>query len=87
MGILIAAMTILAHFDGKVIVPDELVNIPADALLEVDIRSRAGASPSCKTAAASRLAALERVVARARHGLRIPAEALRREQLYGDDGR
>jgi len=80
-------MTIFAHFDGKVIVPDEPVNLPVDTLLEVDIRSRTVASPSSKTAADSRLAALERVVARARHGLRIPAEGLRREQIYGDDGR
>ena len=53
-------MTLRAHFDGTVIVPDE----PADS--------------------ARRLAALERVVARAVEGTNIPLEMLRREHLYED---
>ena len=73
-------MTILAHFDGKVIVP-------VDTLLEVDVRSRPASSPPSKSAEAVRLAALERIVARARHGLDIPAEALRREQIKNRSSR
>jgi len=38
-------MTLRAHFDGKVIVPDEPVDLPVDAPLEVEVRTSNGVSP------------------------------------------
>jgi hypothetical protein len=74
------SLTIRAHFDGKVIVPDEPLYLPAGQVLEVDVR------PSPQPASPSELerqrAAVRRVVSRAVHGLHIPPEALRREALY-----
>jgi hypothetical protein len=92
-------MTILAHFDGKLIVPDEPIDLPVGTSLELEIRRANGVSTEVKAAmeatrdgatAARRLAAFEQFVARidARQtGRAIPAEALRREHLYGDAGR
>jgi hypothetical protein len=75
-------VTIKAHFDGKVIVPDEPVDLPINQPLSVQLQPM----PSQGTAPASDCAreALDRLVARAIHGLRISDEALRREHLYED---
>jgi hypothetical protein len=32
-------MTLRAHFDGKVIVPDEPVDLPTDSSLEIEVRT------------------------------------------------
>ena len=82
-----ATLSIRAHFDGKVIVPDEPVPLPVNAALEVDVRQRVAPGRGDQATVAGRLAALGRIVARARHGISIPDEALRREHMYGDDGR
>jgi hypothetical protein len=38
--------TIRAHFDGRVLVPDEPVNLPKNAPLEVDVRPMLESAPS-----------------------------------------
>lgn len=80
-----------AHFDGQVIVPDEPVSFAVNEALILE------AHPSVETPTKQparenvqeKLAALQRIVTRAekRNGRPIPAEALRRENMYGDDGR
>ena len=84
-----ATISIRAHFDGKVIVPDEPVDLPVDAALDVEVRPHRAARPASETTVALRLAALQQfqMRIRTRHGTPIPAEMLRREQMYGDDGR
>ena len=32
-------MTLRAHFDGKVIIPDEPVDLPANSSLEIEVRT------------------------------------------------
>ena len=86
-----------AHFDGKVIVPDEPVDLPVNTPLDVEVRPKgwvssqvAAAEEAAKDPAdtARRLTALKRFVERhSVKGTNIPAEMLRREHLYGDDGR
>jgi hypothetical protein len=72
--------TIRAHFDGRVIVPDEPIDLPVNQTLEVELKPFPAESPV--SARERRRAALQRVAARAIHGLNIPTEVLRREHLY-----
>jgi hypothetical protein len=73
-------VTIRAHFDGKVIVPDEPVDLPVDQPLQVELRL---AEPEAASLSMEeRRAALERFLSRPIHGLSIPDEALSRENLY-----
>ena len=85
-------MTIRAHFNGTVIVPDEPVNLPVDAALELEVKRTNGFSPEVAAAmeaardpadTAGRLAALREFTAHAVAGADIPDELLRREHLYG----
>lgn len=93
-------MTIRAHFDGKVLVPDEPVSLPVGKPLDVDVREPSnGVSPEVAAAMEAakdpgwrtrRLQAFVQFRERVRlrpAGPRIPTEALRREYIYGDDGR
>jgi hypothetical protein len=76
------ALTIRAHFDGRVIVPDEPLDLPVDQALRVDLTP---ISPETEALAVEeRRAALRRVASRKIHGLSIPDEALRREHLYDE---
>jgi hypothetical protein len=85
-------MTIRAHFDGTVIVPDEPVNLPVGKPLDVDVREPAnGVSPEVAAAMeaakdpavrAKRLAALREFLALTANDPVIPVELLRREHLY-----
>ena len=76
------SVIIKAHFDGKTIVPDEPVNLPINKPLEAELRF---VEPEQKTKdIARRRAALRRFSSRAVRGVNIPAEALRRENLYED---
>jgi len=70
-----------AHYDGKTIVPDEPTNLAPGTSGVVQF-SVATATP--KPTREQRLAALTRLFAMAIPGLNIPAEALRRENLYED---
>ena len=89
-------MTIRAHFNGTVIVPDEPLHLPVDAALELEVKRTNGFSPEVATAmeaardpadTAGRLAALSKFVAHSVEGADIPDEMLRREHPYGDSGR
>jgi hypothetical protein len=80
-------VTIKAHFDGKVIVPDEPVDLPVDQPLEVELRTpvdsrqaSGGDLPSAEVIA-ERLARLRTGSGRIR-GVTLPDEALRRENIY-----
>ena len=76
------SVVIKAHFDGKTIVPDEPVDLPVNEPLEAELRVVA---PEEKTKdIARRRAALRRFSSRAVRGVNIPAEDLRRENLYED---
>jgi hypothetical protein len=77
------SMTIRARFDGKVIIPDEPVELPVGQPLQIEV-SAASAEYSALTPE-ERRAALDRLIARAIPGLSIPDEALRRENLYADE--
>ena len=76
------AVTIRAHFDGRVIVPDEPLDLPVDQLLRVDVTPIARETE--EVSIEERRAALQRVVSRKIHGLSIPDETLRREYLYDE---
>ena len=81
-------MTVRAHFDGKVIVPDEPVRLPINMPLDLDIKPANGNSahlpkPSEQQVRAG-LDALERIVSPGVSGGNIPDETLRRGHLYDD---
>ena len=68
------------HFDGKTIITDEPVDLPVDEPIEAEftvVRGEPGRS-------AAREAAWQKLLSRRIPGLRIPDEALRRENLYED---
>lgn len=75
-------VTIRAHFDGKVIVPDETVSLPRDTPLTVHVETRAGLPESEDGRRAAYDAFLAR--ARARPVPRLSEAALRRESIYED---
>ena len=84
----IMTITFRAHFDGKVIVPDEPVDLPTDTLLTLDVSVDPAVRYAPKTTMEERQAAYERLMARIRSSPpvpQIPDEALRRENLYEDD--
>jgi hypothetical protein len=68
-------MVIRAHYDGKVIVPDEPVDLPVNEPLEFDYRP-------VERRQADAEAAWQRMISQPVFGLNIPDEALRRESLY-----
>jgi predicted nucleic acid-binding protein len=77
-------VTIRAHFDGKVIVPDERVTLPRDTPLTVHVEA-----PAPDMAAAEqgeRRAAYDAFLARARARPvpHLASNALRREAIYED---
>ena len=76
------AIRVRAHFDGKVIVPDEPVDLPVGQELEADLRV---VEPEQEAADFERRrAALRRIAREGVHGANIPLEALRRENMYED---
>ena len=77
-------MTIRAHFDGSVIVPDEPLNLPVDAALAVDIRPLLATGPADAATIQRRMDALQRFIARGVPETAIAQEQLRREHLYDD---
>lgn len=70
---------IQAHFDGRVIVPDEPLDLPAGTAVAVELAVEE------TTAQAEKRAALTRLLGRGLGGLNIPDEALRREAMYGEE--
>ena len=83
-------ITIRAHYDGKVIVPEEAVELPINETLELQVVRTAEQSVGKDTdllpeaEREKRKAAFERFLARSIHVPDIPLEALRRENLYED---
>lgn len=73
-----------AHFDGKHIVPDEPVDLPVHQPLSVHIEP-ADVPPIAPDR--QWIEALNRLVEQGVEGANIPAEALRRENLYDDGDR
>jgi hypothetical protein len=76
------AITIRAHYDGKVIVPEEPVELPINQTLELEVKAQM--STQSDISLEKRRAAFERIVARAVHGASISDESLRRENLYDE---
>ena len=77
------AIVIKAHYDGKTIVPDEPVDLPVGEPLEFELKQ----TPQCLPWDPSKAEeAWTRLKSRRIHGLKIPDEALRRENLYEDRG-
>ena len=73
-------IVIKAHFDGKVIVPDEPVDLPVNEPLEFEYSvPEPRLSPE---EIKRRRAALRRFASLAVKGANIPLEALRRENMY-----
>jgi len=70
-------MVIRAHFDGKTLVLDEPVDLPVNEPLEFELKPR---EPEWDPEKAKE--AVRRIASRAVHGLNIPDEALRRENMY-----
>lgn len=80
--------TIRAHFDGRVIVPDEPLDLPVNEPLQVQVTAPAtGAAPAGGLAAspAERGAAVDRLLSKPVQGLNLPDAALGRESIYGDE--
>lgn len=77
---------IRAHFDGKVIIPDEQVSLPINVPLEIEIFVMT--SPKQETAVTpdiqERLRKLEKATGHI-DGPALTHEALRRESFYDDD--
>ncbi|MGV3722873.1 MAG: hypothetical protein ACO1SX_18395 [Actinomycetota bacterium] len=74
--------TFRGHFDGKVIVLDEPVQLPLDQSLELEWK---GDLPKEAGRTSERQRARARLLSRQVNGPEIPLEALRREALYGDE--
>ena len=76
-------VTIRAHFNGTVIIPDETVNLPVDQPLVLEVEPLAsGQEPAAdELTTAQRRERLAMASGRL-SGSNIPAEALRRENLY-----
>ncbi len=82
--------TIRAYYDGKVIVPDEAVELPINQPLQFQIVEAASENKDRDTDLLSeaevntRKEALQRFLARSIRVPDVPLEALRRENLYED---
>jgi len=74
------SVTIRAHFDGKVLVPEEPVYLPLHQILDLEWKSLADI-PSLNQREQAR-AALQRLLLRAVQEAAIPDEALQRENMY-----
>ena len=76
-------VTIKAHFDGKVIVPDEPVDLPVGRPLEIQVRplGTEHRSGDGELSIEEKLRRLDQVTGWI-CGPPIPLEALRRENLY-----
>lgn len=75
--------TIRARYDGKVIIPEEPVEIPVNQSFHVQLVLPDPDVPAISIE--DRRAALERFLANPIHGLNLPESALTRESIYGED--
>jgi hypothetical protein len=74
------SVTIRAHYDGKVLVLDEPVDLPVNEPLELEWHAGGQEPPVSHATRVKQM--LEALRSRPLHGLSIPAEALRRENMY-----
>jgi hypothetical protein len=74
--------TIRAHFDGRVLVPDEPVNLPVNQSVQVQLEPARPIPP--RLPPAERRAAWERFFARPGTAPYLSNESLRREYIYDD---
>ncbi|MEW6251328.1 MAG: hypothetical protein AB1716_11820 [Planctomycetota bacterium] len=74
--------SIRAHFDGRVIVPDEPVDLPVNKPLEVHLSPVEDGQGEAERQ--ERLRRVNRAIGFMRHRV-VPDEALRREAIYGDE--
>jgi hypothetical protein len=77
------AMIIRAHYDGKNIVPDEPVDLPLNQPIELEVKQEPRFLPWDPGKAAE---AWESLKTMGVSGANIPDEALRRENMYWDQG-
>jgi len=77
------AIVIKAHYDGKTIIPDEPVDLPVNQPLELELKQQPQWLPWDPEKAEE---AWKRLKSRRIRGLRIPDDALRRENLYEERG-
>lgn len=77
------SVVIRVHFDGKNIIPDEPVDLPINQPMEAELHF--SEEKLSAEEISRRRAALKRLASRAVHGLKIPDEALNRENLYESD--
>ena len=82
-----ATLSIRAHFDGRFIIPDEPVDLPVDAPLNIEVTAASPPAVHDQAEIGLKLAALGRFTKRGVAAACIPDEMLRRERIYGDDGR
>jgi len=73
-------LTARVHFDGKVIIPDEPVDLPVGETIEAEFRVASRPGNRRQATQASWEQFVECVVP----GLNIPEDAFRRENLYED---
>jgi hypothetical protein len=79
------SMTIRAHYDGKVIVPDEPLDLQVDQPLVVEVRvPKLEPVPTPPEVIQERLQRLQRAIGHIKNAPEIPLEALRRENLYDE---
>ena len=76
------SIIIRAHFDGKAIIPDEPVDLPIGEQLEARLTPIVGEHREADLK--ERQSAWERLKSRGVHGVDVPSEALRRENMYED---
>jgi hypothetical protein len=74
---------IKAHFDGRVFVPDELVQLPAGKSVSVDLGDNGAGEMSSRPE--DQLAKFRRLFVGSLNVPPLPDEALRRESIYRDD--
>ena len=73
-------ISVRVHFDGKVLVPDEPLNLPIDQQFDAVLQALPEYNIDDKEASA----ALERIKSRSIPGVSIPLEYLSREYIYED---
>ncbi len=86
------SISIHGHFDGKVIVPDEPVNLPVNQPLIIDIQQRQSEAETLPTKNPAdftdreREEAFQKLIEAMADNPVVPLESLRRVNLY-EDGR
>jgi hypothetical protein len=78
----VMSVVIRMHFDGKVFVPDQPVDVPINEPLDFELKQ---SQEELKWDPEKAVAAMKRIASRAKP-IGIPLEALRRENMYEERG-